>query len=184
MHYRDLFIRIIPSFFLAACVPMVDKQAPMTASDISRELNQSLPLPAQGESRLATDWWKAYGDAQLDTLVEKALTGAPALKSIEARYAQANGVIAAARAGNIPQVSGYAAVSKERFSANYIFPPPLGGNAYSLYQTGITLDYTFDFWDERVSRIRSAVYGALAQKAAADAARLALAGGISALYLS
>ena len=84
----------------------------------------------------------------------------------------------------MPHVSADDAVSRERFSANYIFPAPLGGGTYTLYQTGISLDYTFDFWDERASRIRSAAYGALAEKAAVDAARLALAGGICALYLS
>jgi len=156
----------------------------MAASDLSRELNRSLPAAAPGEAALTLEWWRAYGDPQLDTLVEKALADAPALKSVEARYAQADGVIAAARAGNLPRVDAGAAVSRERFSANYIFPPPMGGGNYSLFQTGIGLDYTFDFWDERASRIRSAAYRALAQKAAADAARLALAGGICALYLS
>jgi NodT family efflux transporter outer membrane factor (OMF) lipoprotein len=163
---------------------MIDKQAPIEDTEISNELEQSVMPPMGSESHLEIDWWKAYGDAQLDVIIEKALSGSPAIKSIEARYAQANSVISAARAGNMPQISAYAALSRERFSENYIFPPPLGGNTYSLYQTGITLDYTFDFWDARASRIRSAKYSALAQKAYIDAVKLALASGICAIYLS
>ena len=184
MQHRYLLYGLVPALFLSACVPMIDKQAPMAASDIARELNQSVPASARSDAHMALDWWKAYGDAQLDALVEKALVGSPAIRSIEARYAQANGAVEAARAGNTPQLSVAAAASRERYSANYIFPAPLGGGTYSLYQTGALLDYTFDFWDERASRIRSAAYGALAQKAATDAAKLALAGGICALYLS
>ncbi|WP_345984884.1 efflux transporter outer membrane subunit [Sulfurimonas sp. HSL-1656] len=183
MHYRFLF-GLLPALFLGACVPMTDKQAPMATPDLSRELGQDAPGSQLPEARLETDWWKGYGDAQLDALIENALRNAPALKSVEARYALANSAIAAAQSGNVPHVSADAAVTRERFSANHIFPAPLGGGTYTLYETGVSLDYTFDFWDERASRIRSAAYGALAQKAAVDAARLALAVGISTLYLS
>jgi len=183
MQHRYL-LGLVPALFLSACVPMTDKQAPMETPDLSREIAQETPAPEQNGTRLERAWWKGYGDAQLDGLIDKALRDAPALKSVEARYAQANGVLAAAQSGNVPHVSADDAVSRERFSANYIFPAPLGGGTYTLYQTGISLDYTFDFWDERASRIRSAAYGALAEKAAVDAARLALAGGICALYLS
>ena len=84
MQYRHLLCTAVPALFLSACVPMIDKQAPMPASDITRELNQSLPASARSDARMAVDWWKAYGDAQLDALVEKALADSPAIQSIEA----------------------------------------------------------------------------------------------------
>jgi NodT family efflux transporter outer membrane factor (OMF) lipoprotein len=184
MKHRQILFGLIPVLFLTACVPMIDKQAPIEDIVISNELEQNVMSPTGNESHMEIDWWKAYGDAQLDALIEKALSDSPAIKSIEARYAQANSVISAARAGNMPQISAGAAVSRERFSENYIFPPPLGGGTYTLYQTGLALDYTFDFWDARASRILSAKYSALAQKAYIDAGKLALSSAICAIYLS
>ncbi len=184
MKHRQLLFGLLPVLFLTACVPMIDKQSPIEASAVKSELEESVLSSIGSESHLGTEWWRAYGDAQLDALIEKALSDSPAIKSIEARYAQANSIIAAARAGNMPQISADAGYLRERFSENYIFPPPLGGGTYSLYQTGVALDYTFDFWDARASMIRSAKYSALAQKAAADATKLALTSGLCAIYLS
>ena len=36
------------------------------------------------------DWWRAYGDPQLSTLIEEALGGSPTLAAAQARVAKAN----------------------------------------------------------------------------------------------
>src|ERR687886_248578 len=36
-----------------------------------------------------SDWWKSFGDAQLDALIDEALTGTPSLDAADARVRQA-----------------------------------------------------------------------------------------------
>lgn len=184
MKQRQILYVLLPALLLSACVPMVHKEMPIEASIINHELNASLAASTKTQSDLKIDWWKSYGDKQLNTLIEKALNEAPTIKSIQARYTQANNFVDAQSAANIPQISANGGYTRERFSENYIFPAPMGGGNYSLYQTGLTLDYTFDFWNARASKINSAKYTALAQKATIDATRVALASGLCAIYLA
>ena len=179
------FLQLITLFFVAlllsACVPKIDRQSPMNTADLKEEFSN---LHVDNNSSLSSRWWRVYGDAQLDTLIEKALLNAPSIKSIEARYAQANSIIAAAQAGNMPSLTLNTDLTRERFSENYIFPPPLGGGTESLYQVNVGLNYDFDFFNARRSKILSAKYAAMAQKAYIDAMRLMLSSAICKLYLS
>ena len=73
------------------------------------------------------DWWTRYGDAQLDALVAEGLAGSPTLAGARARIAKADAAAGVSRAALLPQVSGNGAAAYQRYSENYIFPPPLGG---------------------------------------------------------
>ena len=52
----------------------------------------------------AEDWWKAYGDAQLDALMDEALAGSPTLAVAAARTRKALAVAAITDAGRYPRV--------------------------------------------------------------------------------
>lgn len=172
------------TLLLTACVGVIKKETPLEKSIINSELNQSIESSQLTSTQLTSDWWRAYGDKQLDMIIEKALNESPHIKSIQAKYALKNSQVDFESSKNLPSISANAGYTKERFSENYIFPPPMGGSTYSLYQTGLTLDYSFDFWDARASRIASAKYIALAQKATLDATKLRLATALCAIYLS
>src|ERR1700744_5578007 len=49
------------------------------------------PNPAAGWPE--DGWWRAYGDAQLDTLVDEALRGSPTLAQARARIEKARGEV-------------------------------------------------------------------------------------------
>ena len=50
-------------------------------------------------------WWQAFGDVQLDTLIDEALHGSPTLAGALARMRQAQAELSASRAVTYPQVS-------------------------------------------------------------------------------
>jgi outer membrane protein TolC len=77
----------------------------------------------------AADWWRAFGDAELNGLIERALAGNPSLKVAQARLARAEAAASGAQAAGGPQVDGSLDITRERFSATSIYPPPLGGSA-------------------------------------------------------
>ena len=175
---------VLPALFVAGCVPKVHKALPVAESSIRDDFAKFPDLFGDPEGRIVTDWWKGYKDAQLDTVMAQALANTPTLKSLEARYVQANSIIASVASRNLPYVSLDASIIRERFSENHIFPPPLGGSTRTQYQPALVFDYDFDFWHARSSRIASAKNRAMAQLAAVEAAKVALAGAICTAYLS
>lgn len=184
MRYDRISLTLLCAFVFLGCVPKIDQVTPIQESDIRVDLEKELSSFTHDDAQLKTDWWSGYGDSQLDTIIEHAIVNAPTLKSVEARYAQANSITASVEAGNTPHISATSALTRQRYSENYIFPAPLGGGTYSLYQTGLTLDYDFDFWNARGSQILAAKYNALAQKAYIEASKLALSSAICETYLS
>jgi outer membrane protein TolC len=58
-------------------------------------------------------WWKAYGDPQLDALIEEALRDSPNLAVAQARLRLAGAMTQMAGAALMPEVSGNAALTEE-----------------------------------------------------------------------
>jgi NodT family efflux transporter outer membrane factor (OMF) lipoprotein len=184
MRLTQLFVFFITALLLTACVPKFQKQTLIHNSAVTKELQSDINVTRFTKEKLQSRWWKAYGDAQLDSLLNKVLQNAPRLKVLQARYAHATGVIDSLSSSELPQVSIGGEASRERYSANYIFPAPLGGGTVSLFELHTQLHYEFDFWHKRESRILAAKYAALAQAAFIDEAKLMLASGICKLYIA
>ncbi|MFO5085940.1 hypothetical protein RCK77_24980, partial [Salmonella enterica subsp. enterica serovar 1,4,[5],12:i:-] len=83
----------------------------------------ALGLDAATTPVIADDWWKGFGDPQLDRLVADATAGNPTLDAALARVRQAEAVLAGRRAEDGPNVTLDASVQPQRFSGNYIIPP-------------------------------------------------------------
>src|ERR1700754_1827027 len=120
----------------------------------------------------AADWWRVYGDPQLDTLMELALRGAPDLAQAKTRVdsAEQNIRVAAAQAGLRIDASGQ--VARQRMSEHGMIPPQfLGFTWYNQADLGVQFDYDFDWWGKK----RSAIEAGLDQAHAAEAHRSAAA---------
>ena len=169
------------SILLIGCIPKYEKVEKIDNSKIFEELK----IVKSGETnKNYINWWESFNDKQLNFIIDKALTNSPSLKSIEQRFAKANTIIKAIESENLPNISFESSLSRERFSENHIFPAPLGGGYFTQYHTATTLDYKFDFWDERKSRILSAKNLAYAQKAFIENSKLNLSLAITEVYLS
>ncbi len=182
MQLKKIFFLLFYSFILIACVPKISKIDSIDESKISDEL-KSLDI-RDNKNELNIKWWEYFQDEQLNTIINKALEESASLKSIEQRYDKAKSLIKSIESENLPNISFDSNITRERFSANHIFPAPLGGGTFTAYHLATTLDYKFDFWDERKSKIKSAINRAIAQKAFIEESKLNLSLGITQLYLS
>jgi NodT family efflux transporter outer membrane factor (OMF) lipoprotein len=178
--------RALPLFavLLAGCASMGDSKTQSTMRDpATLEATRTLEADAARSAWPAGDWWKPFGDAQLDALEDEALRASPTLAAAEARVRKAGALAQEAGAVLKPQVTGNASLTRDRFSENYIFPPPFGGSWYTQPSASINFAYEFDFWGKNRAAVRAAVGEEKAAEVDEAAARLVLTVAVAQAYL-
>jgi len=107
-------------------------------------------------------WWTAYGDPQLNLLVERAVTNSPTLANAQTRIARAQATARLAQASKGVQVTGAIDASYGRLSENYQIPkPPLGkgGEYVSQGLAAVNFGYELDLWGRNAALIRGGSTG-------------------------
>lgn len=136
-------------------------------------------LPAAPAKPVAIDrqWWKSYGDSQLDALVDEALAHNWDLAKAAANVAEARAAVAAANSQLMPRVDGVATAASTRRSltiGNTEKDKPVGTGTI-----GIAASWEIDLWD-RIGQMNEA---ALARLASSEHARDAVTLSISSLVV-
>ncbi|SFK30491.1 efflux transporter outer membrane subunit [Caulobacter sp. UNC279MFTsu5.1] len=131
----------------------------------------------------ADAWWKAYGDAQLDALVDEALAGSPTLAQAEARLRRAQALANQAKAAQLPSVGANGGVERSKQSYNNGIPADFVPQGYNDYGR-LSLDFSWelDFWGKNRAAVAAATSEAKAAQADAAQARLMLATSVAAGY--
>jgi NodT family efflux transporter outer membrane factor (OMF) lipoprotein len=129
-----------------------------------------------------TQWWTAYGDAQLNDLINEALAGNPGLRIAEARTRVALAAVAATDSSRYPSAGFNGEGVRARFAEHGFFPPPYAGNWDTLVALTATLSWQVDFWGKNRAAYESAVGAERAAEVDAQAAKLTLAANIAHVY--
>ncbi|WP_174274063.1 efflux transporter outer membrane subunit [Sphingomonas bacterium] len=170
---RGSILACAAASLLAGCasVPRGDPQVAVLAPG-------SLGLAAQSPA-IGADWWSAFGDPQLDRLIEAGLANNPSLETGLARVRIATATLEAVRAQQQPQISGLATVQELRGSDNFI-----GGGGWStLGVVGATLNWNLDLFGRQRATVERARSDAVAAGLDAAAARLMIASSIAQTYV-
>jgi NodT family efflux transporter outer membrane factor (OMF) lipoprotein len=130
-----------------------------------------------------TDWWRSWGDAQLSTVIEQALQAQPSLKVAQARLRRAQAATAGEEATGGLKINGSADATRQHFSANSIYPAPLGGSTRTLANAQIAGSWEFDFFGLHRAAIEAAVGSERAAAADLQAARNVLASNVAQTYV-
>lgn len=176
-----LFAMLVGALVAAGCAspgPRVQHAAlraaaPATAASTSADAN----WPTQ-------DWWRQWGDPGVAGLVDEALAGQPGLRVAQARLQQAQARIDAVRADERPQVQASAVAQDQRFTANGLYPPPLGGTLNWTADAQIGLSWELDLFGRRRAELVSAIGQARASEAETQAARELLATNVVTAYVT
>jgi NodT family efflux transporter outer membrane factor (OMF) lipoprotein len=131
----------------------------------------------------SADWWRAMGSAELDALVDKALAGNPSLGQAQARLARATALAAGADAQAGVQVNGTLDATRQRYSANSVYPAPLGGSTRNIASAQIGAAWEFDFFGRNRAAIAAAVGAQHAAEAELQATRVVLASQVVRAYV-
>jgi NodT family efflux transporter outer membrane factor (OMF) lipoprotein len=133
--------------------------------------------------RAADDWWRQFGDEQLDSLVAQALEGNPSLRIAQARLARAQALTEGARANTMPQVNGSASTTRQRFTEHGLYPPPIAGSQVTTADLGLQGSWELDFFGKNQAALEAALGAARAAEADAQAARVLLTTNVARAYL-
>jgi NodT family efflux transporter outer membrane factor (OMF) lipoprotein len=167
---------------LAGCAPMQALNNPVELKT-EDQLASAKSFAEPAATWPKTEWWKAYGDAQLDSLIEEALRDSPNLAIAQARLQMAAAASQIAGGPLMPEVTGSASFNGAKQSYNYLMPRqavPEGWKDYGL--ATLNLSWELDFWGKN----RSALAAALSEKQAAQAevaqTRLMLSTSVASAY--
>ena len=167
-------------FLMSACVSSVarnETSLKISAQNLGLKSEQSTVLVVQ-------DWWKSLGDEQLTELVEKALIGQPTMSAVRARMNRMLSIADSTKATASPQVNGNTAVTRQRFSANGIYPPPLAGNIYNTGQVQLGANWSPDLFGLHAAEWAAAMGQVEAARADSAAAAVTLAAQVTRSYIA
>ena len=144
-----------------------------------------LAQPASGVAPLVVpaDWWRAWGDESLARVIDQALQAQPSLKVAQARLRRAQAATAGEEAADGLKINGSVDATRQHFSANSIYPAPLGGSTRTLANAQIAGSWEFDFFGLHRSAIEAAVGSERAAAADLQAARNVLASNVAQTYV-
>jgi NodT family efflux transporter outer membrane factor (OMF) lipoprotein len=128
-------------------------------------------------------WWTAYGDPQLDGLIDEALAGSPDLAKAGARVRQADALAEMTGATLGPHVEAVASAAEVKQSYNFDIPPALTPHGWRDTElVGAGLDWQLDFFGKNRALLAAATSEADAAREDAAEARLILSTAVADAY--
>ena len=176
----------ILSLFVAACMTVgPDYERPQSG------LPAAFPEDggsASGETAgpvIGSEWWKVYGDPQLDELVASALARNADIRVAVARIEETDANLREAGAAFLPEIDLGVAGSRQRISTTTATPTP-AGTAVIRNNVRLALNTAFeiDFWGKLRRTLEAARALALGTRYAKDVVTLSLAGLTAQAYFS
>ena len=184
---------IRPVARMAAAVLSLIVAACMTVGPDYERPQSGLPaaFPEDGGSASGTgpvigsEWWKVYGDPQLDELVASALARNADIRVAVARIEETDANLREAGAAFLPEIDLGAAGSRQRISTTTATPTP-AGTAVIRNNVRLALNTAFeiDFWGKLRRTLEAARALALGTRYAKDVVTLSLAGLTAQAYFS
>lgn len=164
---RSLFFISCSVFFLAACTPAIDSiEAPVE--------EEAKRFSTDGESLIPDKWWTAFGDAKLDSLVEKALGKNMNLISVWQQVKAAKSIRKQQSTRLLPDINANAQTAISRPE------PDFAGGENT--QIGLTANYEVDLWGRISANVQAENFRFRASYYDYQAAAISLSAEVSNIY--
>lgn len=163
-----------------APIPRLDRPPAMRKID---QLESSNSFAAPLAAWPGDEWWRGYGDPQLDALIEEALHNAPNLDIARARLEAAAAQVQGAGATRVPEVTASAEMAEAKQSYDFLVPRqalPQGWNGYGV--ATLNMSYEIDFWGKNRAVLAAAVSEERAAEVEIAETRLVLSTSVASAY--
>jgi NodT family efflux transporter outer membrane factor (OMF) lipoprotein len=164
---------------LAACASPGPEHTPLVQAQA-----KTLGLADVSTAQVATQWWQSMGDAELDRVVAQALEGQPTLAVARARVTRMLALADVSQSTSFPQVSVGADVSRQLYTANGLYPPPLAGHVFNNGTAQVGMAWSPDVFGQHTAEIAAMLGQAQAAQADAQAATVGLAAQMCRGYIT
>ncbi len=165
--------------FLACCATPGPDHAQLT-----QRKPDSLGLSDTRMELVPAQWWQSFEDAELDKVVTTALADQPSLEVARARVARMLAMVDVSRSTSFPQVSTGVAATRQRYTANGLYPAPIAGNTYNSGAAQIGVAWVPDLFGQQTAEIASTLNQVQAAQADAQAAAVSLAAQVCRGYIT
>jgi NodT family efflux transporter outer membrane factor (OMF) lipoprotein len=166
---------LVAALLASACSTPRDAPRVTQVSDAALGLGAAMPA-------IDGEWWRAFGDPQLDRLIAAGLAANPSLDQALARVRAADARIENERAALRPQVTGSGQVAAARIGDKF-FPAPIGGNDTAIALAAANLRWNLDLFGRRRAQVAQAAATSQAARLDAAQARLAVSVSIAQTYV-
>ncbi len=143
----------------------------------------ALQLTGPTTPALSPAWWQDWGDAPLNALVARALADNPTLLTAQLRVRRMQALSGIAQANGLPQAGLGADFTRQRFSANGLYPKPIAGNTWDNDTLQASVSWAPDVWGQHAAELASAIGQTRAAQADAAMAATGLASQICKTYV-
>lgn len=179
----------------AACIAALAAVSVCGCADIGRvaPAHATKPIEAYDEGDVvrhasigydpAPRWWRVFGDATLERIVDDATAGSPSLAAVRERVDEALAQVDEQRAERQLHVGAGASLVPTRFPGSYKIPKPAAGHWQTDSQLLAGLSMNLDVAGRIDASVRAAAHHAAQQRALAQGATVALQTAIVASYL-
>lgn len=165
----------LAALLLTACASPPVHERPAMTLPTQFSHNGVQWLASKGEAApVSADWWKAFGDAELDRLQARVALDNQTIKQAEAAWRAARAALDSASAARLPGVSASASSSRARSA----------GAVSGSHALGVSATWEIDLWDRIRLGISAAEAGAQASAADLAAARLSIQASLAQTWLA
>ena len=180
---RLTLVPLAAALFLAGCAtalppvePVAGVQVPAEFSTAQNQSSWTTAAPAEAQPR--GEWWRAFADAELTALVERAATANTDVQVAAARLAEARALLRSADAQRLPQLGASAGVARQAGAdkANGMQPA-------TLHQAGLNLSYEVDLFGRLSNASEAARQDAQSRDALLQSTRLLVQADVAQTYL-
>lgn len=164
-------------------------EPPAAALERGREESLAAPIFQDADWPESKEWWKRFGDPQLDAFVEKTLQKNPTVHIADIKVRIAEGKAEKAGAPLFPQLNYDAASTRHQDSKTSIIPdiqipgiPTIFPFSYTLTRMTLDFRYEIDWWHKNRNALNAALGEVEAARADAEQARLMLTLSVAEYY--
>ncbi|MDR0527995.1 MAG: efflux transporter outer membrane subunit [Zoogloeaceae bacterium] len=134
--------------------------------------------------RLDAEWWKLFGDATLNALMEDAFAGNQDLSAAVARMEAAEAAAREAGADYFPHIGAEASDLRSRTSAKTASGRQMGSMTSTNRRAALSLNYELDLWGRIRRQNEAARAEALGSRFARDTIKISLAAQVAGAYFT
>jgi len=161
-----------------------DWSSPKSALQDRLQSVLSAKAPTQADQLHSANWWELLGNPELSALVSKALAQNPSLSLAKTRIEKAQSLAGLSRSATLVQVDVGLEVSRQLYSQNGIFPPPIAGSMVNMGSLQTNVNWNPDLMGARAAQLRAAIGEVKAQEAQSHYAQLQMATQVTLTFIN